>query len=248
MGTCFSWKNHVGASSWNQVFGALPSRFEGFSHLFMFGVKDPRSRRALKRDVRYLTNSPQLMKFVMRKCPEQTCSWTGGRTHECLSEFVSLAHTRAWAQAAIRGVQSDAVKRHKAHTAEDVEMDLTGADTADDEFPEEPHVEEVRVPREIPQSCVFTRTCVALCELVERTRSRFERRMNSSVTFCAENKPPKSHLPSKLADTYTEFGQGVEVDLFVLADSNEQVLEFLNIVDLATRFNICFPSAIQKAG
>ena len=32
---------------------------------------------------------------------------------------------------------------------------------------------------------------------------------------CAETKPPKSHLPSKLADTYTEFNQGVGVDLFV---------------------------------
>ena len=27
----------------------------------------------------------------------------------------------------------------------------------------------------------------------------------------------------------------------MLADSDEQVLEFLNIVDLATRFTICFP-------
>ena len=58
---------------------------------------------------------------------------------------------------------------------------------------------------------------------------------------CSENKPPKSHLPAKLANTYTEFNQGVGVDLFVLADSDEQVFEFLNIVDLATRFNICFP-------
>ena len=58
---------------------------------------------------------------------------------------------------------------------------------------------------------------------------------------CSESKPPKSHLPAKLADTYTEFNQGVGVDLFMLADSDEQVFEFLNIVDLATRFNICFP-------
>ena len=27
----------------------------------------------------------------------------------------------------------------------------------------------------------------------------------------------------------------------MLADSDEQVFEFLNIADLATRFNICFP-------
>ena len=42
-------------------------------------------------------------------------------------------------------------------------------------------------------------------------------------------------------DTYTEFNQCVGVDLFTLADSHEQVFVFLNMVDLATRFNICFP-------
>ena len=46
---------------------------------------------------------------------------------------------------------------------------------------------------------------------------------------------------AKLADTYTEFNQGVGADLSVPADSDEQVLEFLNKVDLATRFNIRFP-------
>ena len=46
-----------------------------------------------------------------------------------------------------------------------------------------------------------------------------------------ENRPPTCHLPAKLADTYTEFNQGVGVDLFVLADSDEQVVEFLNIVE-----------------
>ena len=51
----------------------------------------------------------------------------------------------------------------------------------------------------------------------------------------------ESHLLSELADTHTEFNQCVGVDLFVLADSNEQECEFLNTVDLATRFNICFP-------
>ena len=34
---------------------------------------------------------------------------------------------------------------------------------------------------------------------------------------------------------------GVGVDLSVLADSDEQVFEFMKIVDLVTRFNICFP-------
>ena len=56
-----------------------------------------------------------------------------------------------------------------------------------------------------------------------------------------ESKLPKSHLPAQLADTYTEFNQGVGFYLLVLADSDEHVCEFLNIVDLATRFTTCFP-------
>ena len=43
-------------------------------------------------------------------------------------------------------------KRSEAYPAEDVEMNVTGADIPDDEFPEEPHVEEVRVPKEIPNA------------------------------------------------------------------------------------------------
>ena len=90
---------------------------------------------------------------------------------------------------------------------------------------------------------------VALCELADRTKSRSERRVTSiKCDVSSENKPPKSHLPAKLADTYTEFNQGVRVDLFVLADSNEQVFEFLDIVDLATRFNICFPMPSRRLG
>ena len=59
---------------------------------------------------------------------------------------------------------------------------------------------------------------------------------------CAENKPPeKSFAFEARRHTHTEFNQGVGVDLFVLADSNDKVFEFLNIVHLATRFNICFP-------
>ena len=58
---------------------------------------------------------------------------------------------------------------------------------------------------------------------------------------CSENKPPTKHLPAKVADSHTKFNRGGVVDLFVLADSNEPAFEFLNIADLATRFNICFP-------
>ena len=45
-----------------------------------------------------------------------------------------------------------------------------------------------------------------------------------------KDKPPRSHLPAKLRDSYTEFNQG-----------NAPVFEFLNMVDLATRIIICFP-------
>ena len=207
----------------------------------MFGVKDRWSRRAFKRPVRYLTNSPQLLTFVVRKCPNKHVHGpVKGLTNAYWSS--SRWHTRAWAQAVIRGVESDAVQRRGACPAEDVQVDVTGAHTPDDEFPEEPPNRyptgqlAILVPTRIWDTPA--RNCfVALCELVERTRSRFERRTNSS----AENKPLKSHVPSKLAVIYTEFNQGVGVDLFVLA-------EFLNTVDLARRFNICFPVPSKKAG
>ena len=52
----------------------------------------------------------------------------------------------------MRGVERDAIRRYEAYLAEDVEMDLTGADILDDEFPQEPHVVEARVPVEIPSA------------------------------------------------------------------------------------------------
>ena len=58
---------------------------------------------------------------------------------------------------------------------------------------------------------------------------------------CSENKPPNSLLLAKLADTYIEFNQGVGVNLFMLADSDEQLFEYLKTVHLPTRFYICFP-------
>ena len=49
----------------------------------------------------------------------------------------------------IRGAGSDVVKRLEAYAAEDVEMDLAGTAIRDDEFHEEPHLEEAKVPEEI---------------------------------------------------------------------------------------------------
>ena len=69
---------------------------------------------------------------------------------------------------------------------------------------------------------------------------KFALRAASELTcdVCMESRPPKSQLPAKRADTYTEFNEDVGVNLFVLADSDERVFEFFSIVDLATRFNI----------
>ena len=94
-GKIFLVKNPMGATSWNQ-----PSIqrhrialfvIENMSHLCMFGVKDPRSRRALKRPIRYLTNRRESVEMCRAKMCEQTCSQTGERTHECVSELFSLA-------------------------------------------------------------------------------------------------------------------------------------------------------------
>ena len=46
---------------------------------------------------------------------------------------------------------------------------------------------------------------------------------------------------AKMADTCTEFIRSVGVDLVEHTELDEQVFECLNIADLATRFNICFP-------
>ena len=60
-GNMFLVENPVGATSWNlpsiQRLRNAPFVLEDILHLCMFGVKDPRSRRPLKRPVRYLTNS-----------------------------------------------------------------------------------------------------------------------------------------------------------------------------------------------
>ena len=56
--------------------------------------------------------------------------------------------TRAWAQALIHGIESDAVTRSEAYPAEDVEMDMSGTAVPDDEFHEEPKLDEPKVLEE----------------------------------------------------------------------------------------------------
>ena len=87
----------------------------------------------------------------MRKCPEKHVHGAvKGLTNAYRSS--SRWHTRAWAQAMIRGVETDVVKRLEAHRAEDVEMDLTGTATPDEEFHEEPQLEEPKVSEEMPNA------------------------------------------------------------------------------------------------
>ena len=100
----------------------------------MLGVKDPRSRRFLKRPVRFLTKK--------------------GLTNTYRSS--SRWHTRAWAHAVLRGVESDGVIRYEAYPAEDVEMAVAVTVLSDDEFHEEPQLEEQRVLEEVPKSLACT--------------------------------------------------------------------------------------------
>ena len=116
---------------------------------------------------------------------------------------------------------------HEPYPAEDVEMDRTSADIPDDVLPKEPHVEEAKVPEEMPNAVRLAIMRVhknlghpskeLLCRASRiggAKRIAFRAASDVKCDVCSENKPPKSHLPAKLADTYTEFNQSVGVDLF----------------------------------
>ena len=137
-------------------------------------------------------------------------------------------------------------------------MDLTGADIPDDEFPKEPLVEEATIPEEIPTAVrlavmrIHKNLGHSSKELLCRTygganKIAIRAACELKCDFCSENRLPKSHLLAKLADTYTEFNQGVGVDLFVLADSSEQVFEFLKHCRSCHEIQHLLSSAIQKA-
>ena len=204
-------------------------------------------------------NSRELLKFVVRRCPNK-------HVHRPAKEFAHASRsssrwrTRAWAQALVRGAESDAARRFEAYPGEDAEMGLAGTAVPDDEFHEEPQPQQPGVLEEVPIAVRLAvmsihkknwyipakNCCAALCGLVEPMGLHSEPRVNSSVMFAWRTDLTTCHLPAKLADPYTEFNQGVGVDLFVSADSDEQVVEFLNMVDLATRFNICCPVPFKR--
>ena len=147
-------ENPVGATSWNQPsikrLRNAPFVFEDISHLCVFGVKDRRSPRALKRPVRYLTNSRDMLKFLVRKCPNKHVHGpVKGLTNAYRSS--SRWHTRAWGQAAgdWRVTPSRDLRLIQPKMWN---LDLTGTAILDDEFHKEPHLEEATVPEEIPSA------------------------------------------------------------------------------------------------
>ena len=94
-------------------------------------------------------NSRELLKFVVRKCPNK-------HIHRPAKEFAhdsqssSRWRTRAWVQAVVRGVESDAVRRFEAYPGEDAEMGLAETAVPDNEFHEEPQLQEPGILEEAP--------------------------------------------------------------------------------------------------
>ena len=97
-------------------------------------------------------------------------------------------------------------------------MDLAGKVIPDDEFHEEPKLEESKVPEEVPNAVRLAVTRIhknlghpnkeLLCRASRiggANKIPLTAASELKCDVCSENKPSKSHLPAKLADTYTEF-------------------------------------------
>ena len=165
-------------------------------------------------------------------------------------------HMRAWGTSRDQG----SGERRCQETREDFEIELPGIAIPDDEFHDEPHLKEAKLPEEVPnavrqaimrvQNVLGHRSKELLCRALRiggANKVAIRAATELECDVCSESKPPKTHLRAKMADTYTEFNQGVGVDLFMLADSDEQVFEFMNRVDLATKLGHLLSSAISKA-
>ena len=92
MVTRFSWQNPVGAASWNQPsmqrLLCVP-RYFALVHVWGQGSEESKSPQETRQ---VLDKQSRAFEMCRTKVSEQTCSRTGERTHECASEFVSLAH------------------------------------------------------------------------------------------------------------------------------------------------------------
>ena len=116
---------------------------------------------------------------------------------------------------------------HEAYPDEDVEMNLAGTAIPDDEFHKELQLEETNVSEEVHnavrraimrvQKNLGHPSKELLCRALRiGGANKIALRAASELTcdVGSENKPPKSHLPAKLAETHSEFKEGVGVDLF----------------------------------
>ena len=62
---------------------------------------------------------------------------------------------------------------------------------------------------------------------------------------CAQMAPPATRRPSQVSRA-TVFGELVAVDLFWVKDCKDQVFTILNVVDAATRFQVCTPCRSKR--
>ena len=141
-------ENPVGAVSWNQLSRAETSNYsfvaENISNLCMFGSQGSTNWKSTEEAC-----SHELLKLVVRMCRNKHVH---GQVKALTNTYRSSSqwHTRAWAQAAIRGVENDATQRFEAFPAKDVAMEAPGPAVLDDEFLAELGLDKPRFRKEFP--------------------------------------------------------------------------------------------------
>ena len=140
-------------------------------------------------------------------------------------------------------MESDAVKRLEACSSRRRNGTCRNG-LPDDEFHEEPHHEEAKVPERSQ--------CGKMCNHAHLQKLEYPSKelLCRALRIGGANKIAVRAASELKCDVCSESTAAAKLadTPFVLADSDERVFEFLNIVDLATRFNIWLSSAIQKAG
>ena len=96
VGNMFLVENPMGATSWNQPsilrLRNAPVMFEDISHLCMFGGQGSEEAQRPQETRQVLDKQSRAVEICRFEVSEGTCSRTGARTDECVSDFVSLAH------------------------------------------------------------------------------------------------------------------------------------------------------------
>ena len=147
LGGIYLIENPAGAASWRQrplerLLRRSHTR-QATSHLCMFGVKNPTTKEPLKKTVRFVSNSQELMKEITRRCSGRHVHGNMFRMTTKQKEATGF-YTRALAQAIIRGVEKHYWKRQaeeqEAFPAEDVDMDAE-AQLPEDQLHEEPDLD-----------------------------------------------------------------------------------------------------------